>query len=289
MDNIKNKDFHVSSWNENRVLRVNSDMIDEYMQYYIDNNLDGVSIAPHYGFRTNSIDFLEKYPFVKCVSVSCNDRKIDISVLSKLSNLKMLAISDFNQPLDLSNNSGLEEISIDWHNKVRLPIKSNTLKILRIWGFKPMNKNLLELGNWPTLEELSLIQGNIASLEGVEKYPLLNKMVLAYLRNLTSVKELQTSNLQNLELDTCKKIADIETLSEIKTLEKIIMGNCGKIPSLQFINKFANLNFFSFVNTEIEDGDLTPCLNLDYAGFDNKRHYSHTFEEIKQLIAARKN
>ena len=50
---------------------------------------------------------------------------------------------------------------------------------------------------------------------------------------------------------------------------------CGEIPALAFLNKLMELESFSFLGTDIIDGDLTPCLRLKFAGFLDKRHHSH--------------
>ena len=47
------------------------------------------------------------------------------------------------------------------------------------------------------------------------------------------------------------------------------------------------LQEISFVEINVEDGDLSPCLGLDYVGFFNKRHYSHTVAEVDAIIAER--
>ena len=56
---------------------------------------------------------------------------------------------------------------------------------------------------------------------------------------------------------------------------------------ISFIRKMKNLKFFSFVKTNIKDGDITPCLGLEYAGFDDKRHYSHRMKQVNRIISER--
>jgi hypothetical protein len=45
----------------------------------------------------------------------------------------------------------------------------------------------------------------------------------------------------------------------------------------------ASLKNFMFVGTDVTDGDMTPSIGLRYAGFSNKKHFSHTMEQIKTL------
>ena len=42
------------------------------------------------------------------------------------------------------------------------------------------------------------------------------------------------------------------------------------------------LEDFRFVDTNVIDGDLSPLIRLKYAGFFDKKHYSHTREQIKK-------
>jgi hypothetical protein len=65
------------------------------------------------------------------------------------------------------------------------------------------------------------------------------------------------------------------------------MSSCGTLPSLAFINKCKKLEEFRFVNTKIADNDMTPLLRLKSVGFNNRRTYSHTNEEIDRLIEMR--
>ena len=44
------------------------------------------------------------------------------------------------------------------------------------------------------------------------------------------------------------------------------------------------LKFFSFVDTNIDDGDLTPCMRLEYAGTLNKRHYNMKAEDLPRKL-----
>ncbi|MDE7303291.1 MAG: hypothetical protein K2N60_08260, partial [Oscillospiraceae bacterium] len=56
------------------------------------------------------------------------------------------------------------------------------------------------------------------------------------------------------------------------------------IDSLDFILDMPKLREISFVNSNIIDGDMTPLLKhspkLEFVGFNNKRHYSHLWEDV---------
>jgi hypothetical protein len=68
-------------------------------------------------------------------------------------------------------------------------------------------------------------------------------------------------------------------------LEKLGFDNCGDIESIKPISSLKRLSRFEFwESTNILDEDMTPCLNLNEVAFKNRRHYTHTNEEIDKII-----
>ena len=58
-------------------------------------------------------------------------------------------------------------------------------------------------------------------------------------------------------------------------LEELGFNDCKEIPSIRFIGNMKSLKKFTFVNTNVLDGDLSACTSLEYVGFLDKKHYSH--------------
>ena len=62
------------------------------------------------------------------------------------------------------------------------------------------------------------------------------------------------------------------------------------MPDLAWTKGMDDLDFFSFVETNVEDGDLAPLLDLprlEYVGTMDKKHYNYTFDAINELLAQR--
>ena len=74
----------------------------------------------------------------------------------------------------------------------------------------------------------------------------------------------------------CPQIKNHEAVKTIKNLEVLKFNNCGTMPSIKFIKELPKLNTFTFVNTIVEDGDIKPCFDLEFVGFSDTKHYSHT-------------
>lgn len=88
--------------------------------------------------------------------------------------------------------------------------------------------------------------------------------------------------LVSLDFDHCKSIKNHAYVTQFNQLRSLAYNYCGMIPSIKFISKIDSLRSFRFVDTDIVDGDITPCIGLRYAGFTNKKHFSHTMEEIQR-------
>jgi hypothetical protein len=89
-----------------------------------------------------------------------------------------------------------------------------------------------------------------------------------------------SSNLQVLTLDYCRKLDDYEELLFCKNLRKIILGNCGDISSLNWLKELKNVEHFSFWGTKLIDGNISPCLGIDYVSFKNSKRYNYKMEEL---------
>ncbi|MFF3025431.1 hypothetical protein ACFVRR_22775 [Gottfriedia sp. NPDC057948] len=73
-------------------------------------------------------------------------------------------------------------------------------------------------------------------------------------------------------------------LSGINRLEELSLTNCGEIENIGFIKLMKNLKVFVFIDTNVVDGDLSPCIGLRYSGFFDKKHYTHKFKQLTHAI-----
>jgi len=94
-----------------------------------------------------------------------------------------------------------------------------------------------------------------------------------------------TLDLEELEVENSKAQIAVESFGKLTRLRKLILLDCAPLSSLSFVKNIPALEFISFVNTEIRDGDMTPCFGLKYAGFLKKKHYTHTPEQVAAAIA----
>ena len=270
-------------------IAMQTDELQEYIGYMKVNNIKNVTIHRRHGFKLNNIDFLKDNPFIEGVFVV--DDNIDISAIHSLPNLKTLILAgDKKHKIDFACFPNLQVCNISCKFKIENLYSCKKLRELHLRKYNPKSKNLSELPKLPNLEFLELIQSTITSFAGVERFPKLKTLETHYMKNLTSLKELQpiADTLENLFLSKCPNLQNHSDVVKLQNVTWLRMSNCKDIASIQFIEKMPKLEKFAFVDTNVSDGDMTPCLGLKYAGFTNKRHFSHKSEQIRKMIEAKK-
>ncbi len=212
---------------------------------------------------------------------------IDSDQVVKFKNLTYLYMSSsLKKNMDLSVFKKLKYLNLEWNSKILNIGSLNSLTSLTLRKYKG---NPMELVNLKVIKELIFIQGNIDSISFICNFNKLKKLGLFYLKTLVDLKPIQCVNLEFLEIDSCKNLRYGDSLYSSKKLRQLKISNSSPIPNLSFVKKFKNLQFFSFVDTNIEDGDITPCIDLNYVGFDDKRHYNCKNIDGKALIKSNNN
>jgi hypothetical protein len=234
------------------------------------------------GFKGTDISFLNELDdFVEGITIA--EPHFDLSVLNELHRLVFLGFADDKKTvIDLSNFPNLTTLACEFSKRLLSLEACEQLKDLSLTGFKSRDNTLSEIPPLFSLKRLNLFVTNINSLIGIGKFPVLEELTIykaPRLIDISALKEVK-GTLKMIEFDSCKRIGNYETLSELIALKKLIIVKSGPIQSLSFVKSLVNLEFLSFTGTNVVDGDLSRAIGLKYVGFDNKRHYSHTFEEI---------
>ncbi len=151
-----------------------------------------------------------------------------------------------------------------------------TLKSLRVGGFKGEKSDISDLFSSKELDTLQLTDCKIQSLNGIKKAPKMQCVYLKYNRSLKCIDEISSvrETLKALRIENCPKIESFSVLGELNNLELLELSGSNEIPSLSFLKKMKSLKTFIF-NMNVKDGDLTPCLDLSYVYSEkNRKHYN---------------
>ncbi|MDE1192510.1 MAG: hypothetical protein PW786_10265 [Arachidicoccus sp.] len=267
---------------------VNSDQIEECMRIYIENNLDGVAITTSHDYKLQNVDFLANYPNIKQLSIS--DGIEDISAINTLHDLESLMISGKNRKVDYAWFPKLKQLIADWSPHFLNMDKCKSLKNLSLYGYNPKTKDCSSISNIPWIEKLKIVHSPINTLNGLEHFNQLKELELAYCSKLETLCCIENSkeSLVTLFLDHCKGIKNIEYVTQFYNLRNLDYKH-GALSSIKFIKNMKALKSFIFVGTDVADGDITACIGLKFVNFSNKKHFSHTMEEIKKLTASMRN
>jgi protein phosphatase 1 regulatory subunit 7 len=275
-----------SNLNNSKSIIINSDCVNECMRVYTENHLDGVAITTSHDYRLQNVDFLSEYPEIKHVSIS--DGINDISAISALPNLESLMLSGKNRKVDFRYFPSLVELIADWSPTFLNMDNCRHLKRLSLYNYSPKSKDCSSISNVPWVKRLEITQSTINTLMGLEKFDQLEELELNYCSKLESLSCLGESKetLASLRCDHCKSIKNHAYVTYLDQLVTLAYNDGGTIPSIKFIKDMTSLKNFMFAGTDVTDGDMTPCIGLTYAGFSNKKHFSHTMEQIKSLSKA---
>ncbi|MGH0540549.1 hypothetical protein ACQVPW_03025 [Bacillus cereus] len=238
-------------------------------------NVFGVQINDMY-YEMEDLNFLKDCKSIIHLSLDSIYLK-DISSIYDLKNLKDLSVAESNYKLELNKLTNLESLSMYCNKKVTGLQELVNLKSLSLWKYSPKNRDLNELKNLRKLEELRITQSKIDSISGVENFESLNSLKLNYLRTLKTIEYLKygSRKLYDLEIESCKNIEDFSFIQYLKSLETLKLLSCGDMPTISFIESLDRLKHFSFVGSNIVDGDLSACEKIEFVSFTDKRHYSH--------------
>lgn len=246
----------------------------------------GIELNHAKGFHGDDLMFLNEFPGLKHLSMIL----LKLPSLEPLQNLRSLSINSYcNEPVDFTTFPHLENCPLSyWRPNCKSLLQCTNLKKLFILNFRAVD--FLDLNQLTQLESLDLRGSTIKSLNGIDALKQLTVLQLANFRNLTSLQGIESlTKLKDLTVHTCRKIQTIAPISALPDLQKLFIPNNGPIESLKPIDSLKKLRSVIFYeSTNILDGDLSPLLrqkNLIDTTFQNRRHYSHTQEQIHKLIS----
>jgi hypothetical protein len=270
--------------NEFEALIIESDRLDRCIQYVLDGHASNIILNSFMGFTGKSIDFLQNLaPVLKGITIL--EPYFETSIINSLNQLEYIGLADNGKDiLDLSNFPNLKTLAVDFGPRLKKLESCNNLESLTLSKFKCKTDDLEALPPLHKLEELTLLISPISSLKGIGRCVSIKKLKLYSLTKLISIEDLSglAKTLESLEILSCKKIGDYESLRKVKSLKTIKLGDSGVIKSLRFLEELPNLEFFSFVGTNVLDGDLSYCKGIGYVGFDEKRHYNLKMKDFKK-------
>lgn len=208
-----------------------------------------------------------------------------LSVYNSLQASLLLDISNFSNLITLTLNGNIATHGLSCSNLKTLIINNSSSisfveKCMALRNLNIIHSAGIRLKDiasfFPNLKKLVLTQINMTTLVGIEGLKKIEELEINYCNKLQDISNIKhCKNLQKVYFEGIKKITDVTPLVELKHLKDLTFFKCGDIESLSFLNEMPSLENFLFTDTNIVDGDLTPCLRLKSAWSSfGKRHYN---------------
>lgn len=264
-----------------RSIIIDSEKIEQSMDCYYKNKLEGVAVTNYHGYNLKDVDFLSRYTDIKKLSVS--ETIIDINGIYSLTDLEVLMISGKKRKIDFQFFPNIRQLIVDWSDRIVNLEKCKLLERLAIYsGYNPKSKDLKDISNIFWLKKLEINNSTITSFAGSERFDSLVELEFNYCTNLQDICGFEKSRkkLKSLLFNHCKSIKNHECVAVFNELNILAFNNSGAIKSLNFTENMSSLNSFRFMGTDVLDGDITPCIGLGYVSFTNKKHFTHKMEQL---------
>lgn len=258
----------------------NDEILDVINKYKV----SGILLSQWKGWKSQPLNFLAEIKNLKVVSIF-DDVVQDLSVVEKLQSLEVLYLEcpKAKTKVDFKLPEKLVDVRFDWRPCFSSICESNTIQTILINGYKGEDLSSFKS---QSLSRLDIVKGSkLASLKGMENNPNLKSLMLYQCSKLVDISSLQSIALERIEFETCKKLENLESVFELSSLKHISLDKCGQIRDITGISKLG-LDSLVISDTVIEDGCLAELLKLKCSKvyFDNKKHYSHTLEEVRSII-----
>lgn len=206
----------------------------------------------------------------------------DLSSFKKLEFLRMEGKCETNIPF--SSLPSLQTIYLNYNKKSCTSIfECKQLENIFIDNCSETSSKAFT--NLKNAKRIGLIKSKIYEFEAINNMPHLEHFGIGYNSKMESLSWLRENNsLRSLGIQNCKKIKDWEEIGTLRKIERIIIENCGEIPSLNFLKNLGSLKEIRLIgSTSIGDGKVKELLHLPklkHLFVPIKKEYDITLEEL---------
>jgi Leucine-rich repeat (LRR) protein len=248
------------------------------------NDIQGLELkGDKFKIGTLSLSILKELPELRYLRISGKFKKPEYKVIESLSRLEQLSIADY-EAYEL-NFSKLKNLKSYFSPIKHIDHPIFHCKTLEYIGTNTNLEHFESFSNLNHLKEVYLHAKKIKSLNGIENIPNLRLLEIDYGSNLYDISSLsKLKNLEKLSLYGCKRLKSLEDVSRITNLRCLYFDECGVIESLRPLQRCKSIEYVSFGDTIIEDGDLECLMHikpLKGVFFKNRRTYNKKIEDFK--------
>lgn len=247
---------------------------------------DGLRIS-----GVSDLRFLKDFPLLLYLEIR-DQKRVNTRQLDALENLRGLVLESPGAGVDFACFPHLEVFCGEWHAENVNLHRGRELRSLSVWHYHGRSGDLTDLAGLIRLELLEMRQTKITSLVGLESLEDLRYLDVAYAPKLQSLAALAKggAGIRELSFSNTPKIESYRPIALIPRLRRLKLSTSAPMPDLKWTAGMKHLDFFSFVETLVKDGDLSPLLGLpklEYVGTMDKRTYNYKCDALNQILQER--
>jgi len=146
---------------------------------------------------------------------------------------------------------------LKWHNKIVF-MGENHIEHLIVWTYaSSIEASFKALIVFKSIKSLELNQPLISTFNGIEEFLMLENLEVNHAKNLKDIGSIaKLHKLNNVMFLSCKKIYDFSNISNCK---RLVISQCLRMKSLDFVKGLEGLEELVILNTKIDDSDVSIC------------------------------
>lgn len=270
--------------NEVRVLDIDPEFIELGLKYAQKKAIDSIRIRTlnQNAGSCYKIDFhfIARQDFVRNFILNDDFKIYNLKEGMALSNMQSLVSLQLLHPIEIEWKKliNLERLILGSDKYIRGLSTLKTLKELLVISVG--QAAFQELTTLEGLHSLDIGGGRLENLNGIHLMKALSSLTISYASKLHDVSPIVSlPNLKTLHVERCKNITNFSFLKGNDGIEKLTID---QVESLDFVPQMKSLYAIQFTNCV--NGDLTPLLKSrtikDIYFYPNKKHYTHTLEQL---------
>lgn len=232
---------------------------------YIKNNrIDGIIVVSEdISRKIDNIGKLSVLENIKALNLNSYfyEDLSDLSCFKRLEYLKMLGRVDGDIPF--SSLPLLRCIYLNYNRKnCKSIFQCKNLEYIFIDNYTEVSSN--DFLTFDKARRIGLVKNKLIEFDAIKSMPQLEHIGIGYNSKMESISWLrENSSLISVAFQNCKKIKDWEVLGSLTKIERLMIENCGELPSLAFLQHLSNLKEIRIIgSTSVRDGKVRDIMKL---------------------------
>ena len=175
----------------------------------------------------------------------------------------------------------------------RVPDIFRNLESLVTRNVKNTTENADRIAEMTGLQHLSITGARFGNMDMLENLTCLKLLLLLNMPLLTDIGGLKyLARLEELEMSNCIRCTvSSELIVRLKNIRKLIFTKVGQIDSVEFCRTLRRLELFTFLDSDIVNGDLEPILasaSLRHVDGRRSSKFEPSLDSVRREIVRRR-